>query len=376
LEKTLFLLPVEDLRRVRPLFRKMELHLALQALLAGEVDAPVYVDDTAHPHLALARIQSRIYLAGKPGNQMAAEAARKVFLGVLMREALREEREDYMLFTPDDSWEPFLALMLPDRQPHHRGMQYYSFAQATGDWRVMLPEGMQVREVDAALLTEKWQNLDFLTEEMVSERPSLKAFLEKSFGVCLTRDDEILGWCLSEYNTHHRCEVGIAVRPDVRKRGLATMLTLAFVEMAQARDVARVGWHCGARNISSGKTALKAGFEHVADYPAYMGSFDPALNTAQRGYFELMEGNYAAALDYYEKSLAMPDAPEWAHFGAGCAAAMLNETERALAHLSAVVESGAEDADDFRNTRFLVGLHENAQFKALVQKLEEREKER
>jgi RimJ/RimL family protein N-acetyltransferase len=372
----LFQLPVEDLGRVRPLFRKMDMHLALQALLAGEVDAPVYVDDTAHPHLALVRIQSRIYLAGKPGNQMAAEAARKIFLGVLMREALREEREDYLLFAPDDSWKPFLTLMLPDRQPYPRGMQYYSFSQTAGDWRVRLPEDMQVREVDVALLAEKWQNLDFLTEEMVSERPSVEEFLAKSFGVCLTRGDEILGWCLSEYNTHHRCEVGIAVRPDVRKRGLATLLTQAFVEMAQARDVARVGWHCGARNLASGKTALKAGFEHVADYAAYMGSFDPALNAGQHGYFELMEGNYAAALENYEKSLAMPDAPEWAYFGAGCAAAMLNETERALVHLSAVVQNGAEDADDFRNTRFLVSLHENAQFKALIQKLEEREKER
>ena len=52
----MFQLPVEDLGRVRPLFRKMEMHLALQALLAGEVDASVYVDDTAHPHLALVRI--------------------------------------------------------------------------------------------------------------------------------------------------------------------------------------------------------------------------------------------------------------------------------------------------------------------------------
>lgn len=368
----MFLLPPEHLGRVRPLFRKMELHLALQALLAGEVDAPVYVDDTDHPHLALTRIQSRIYLAGKPGTHGVADAARKVFLGVLMREALREGREDYLLFYPDASWEPFIKLMLSDREPYLRAMQHYTFKEATADWRGILPEGMEIREVDATLLAGNWQNLDFLTDEMTSERPTVEDFLAKSFGVCLTRDDEILGWCLSEYNTHHRCEVGIAARTDVRRRGLATMLALAFVEMAQSRGVVKVGWHCGARNFASGKTALKAGFEHVADYPVYLGCFDPALNMGQRGYFELLDENFASALACYEKALSLPDAPEWAHFGAGCAAAMLGETERALAHLSDAVEHGAEDGDDFRGSKFLTSLREDLAFNLLLEKLDKR----
>jgi RimJ/RimL family protein N-acetyltransferase len=374
LEKILFLLPPEHLGRVRPLFRKMDMHLALHALLAGEVDAPVYVDDIDHPHLALTWAMSRVYLAGKPGSQAVAEALRKVFTGVLMREALKAGREAYMLYYPDDSWEPFIALVLQEREPIRVGRQYYAFKEAKADWRAMLPTGMQVRAVDAALLAEKWHNPEYLTEEMVSERPSVEDFLAKSFGLCLTRDDEILGWCLSEYNTHHRCEVGIAVRGDVRKRGLATMLALAFVEMAQARGVARVGWHCSANNAASGATALKAGFEKIADYPAYLGWFDPALNMAQHGYFELVNDNFADALAYYEKALTLPEAPEWAYFGAGCAAAMLGEAERALAHLSDAVEHGAEDGDDFRGSKFLAGLQENLAFNLLLEKLDKRER--
>lgn len=371
----MFLLPLEHMGRVRPLFRKMEMHLALQALLAGELSAPVYVDDIEHPHLALTRIQSRVYLAGKPGSQALAEAARNVFFGVLMRQALQDGRGDYLLFYPDAAWEPFIALMLKEREPYLRGMQHYSFKEAKANWRSMLPVGMEVREVNAALLAEDWQNPDFLTEEMCSERPSVEDFLARSFGVCLTRADEILGWCLSEYNTHHRCEVGIAVRGDARRRGLATMLALAFVEMAQSRGVARVGWHCSARNVASGKTALKAGFEYVCDYPVYLGSFDPALNMGQRAYFQLMDENFADALASYEKALALPDAPEWTHFGAGCAAAMLGQTERALTHLAAAVEHGAEDGDDFRESKFLTSLRENLQFNLLIEKLDQRARE-
>jgi RimJ/RimL family protein N-acetyltransferase len=348
----------------------MEMHLALQALLAGQVSAPVYVDDIAHPHLALTRIQSRIYLAGKPGGYALVDAARSVFFGVLMRDALNEGREDYLLFYPDASWEAFIAAMLKDREPYPRGMQYYAFKQSGLNWRALLPDDMQVREVNAALLAEDWQNLDFLSDEMLSERPTLDDFLQKSFGVCLTRADEILGWCLSEYNTHHRCEVGIAVRGDVRKRGLATMLALAFVEMAQARGVARLGWHCSARNVASGKTALKAGFEHVADYPSYVGAFDPAMNFSLRGYFALMDESFALSLASYEQALSLPDAPARSHFGAGCAAAMLGQTERALAHLEAAAALEAVDGDDLRQSRFLAGLRENLQFNLILERLD------
>lgn len=372
----MFLLPLEDIGRARALFRKMDMHLALQAILAGQVHAPVYVDDIDHPHLALTWAMSRVYLAGKPGSQADAEALRKVFTGVLMREALKAEREAYMLYYPDASWEPFIALMLQEREPIQVGRQYYAFKEAKADWHALLPAGMQVRAVDAGLLTEKWHNPEFLTEEMLSERPSVEDFLAKSFGVCLTRDDEILGWCLSEYNTHHRCEVGIATRADVRKRGLATMLALAFAEMAQSKDVVRLGWHCSANNAASGATAIKAGFEKIADYPAYLGWFDPALNTAQHGYFELVSDNFADALAYYEKALSMPEAPEWAYFGAGCAAAMLGQPERALAHLAGTLEHGAEDGDDLRESKFLTSLRDNLAFNLLLEKLDKRDKEK
>ncbi len=371
----MFLLPPEEIGRARALFRTMEMHLALQAVLAGQVDAPVYVDDLDHPHCALTWVEARVYLAGKPGSQAVAEAASNIFVGAMMREALRAERDAYLLFYPDPSWEPFIRLMFSERMPIQVDRQYYSFSKSKLAWQTLLPAGMLVRQVDAAFLVEKWQNLSFLTDEMVSERPSVADFLAKSFGICLTRNDEILGWCLSEYNTHHRCEVGIATRADVRKRGLGTLLALAFVEMAEEKGVARVGWHCSANNRASGATALKAGFEMMAEFPAFLGWFDPALNTAQHGYFALTQDRFADALAAYEKALLLPEAPEWAYFGAACAAAMLGKKERALTHLAGAVEHGAEDGDDFRQSKFLTSLREDLTFNLLLEKLDKRARE-
>ncbi len=62
---------------------------------------------------------------------------------------------------------------------------------------------------------------------MTSERPS-EDFLRRSFGQCLVHNGAIAGWCLSEYNSGPRCEVGIAVAEPYQRRGLATTMAIAF----------------------------------------------------------------------------------------------------------------------------------------------------
>lgn len=54
------------------------------------------------------------------------------------------------------------------------------------------------------------RDLNYVIEETQSERLSVEDFLQKSFGYCVIHDEEIVGWCMSEYNVSHRCELGIA----------------------------------------------------------------------------------------------------------------------------------------------------------------------
>jgi hypothetical protein len=39
-----------------------------------------------------------------------------------------------------------------------------------------------------------------LLEEMSSDRESVEAFLDNSFGVVALKEDPLAGWCHSEYN--------------------------------------------------------------------------------------------------------------------------------------------------------------------------------
>jgi len=360
-----------DYERVRPLFRKLDIHLPLQAILAGNVDAPIYVDNILHPQTAITWSGHRFYLAGAPGNTDLIAAARKIFLENYALSAWKAGINSYIVHFPSEKWETFVTAMLAQKYPIKSQRSYYAAKAQRRDWKSRLPDGFSVRTADAALLTEKWQNPEFLTDEMCSERESVQDFLEKSFGVVLTHGDEIAGWCLSEYNTGHRCEVGIATHEDYQRQGLGTLLSHAFLEMARVKDIAGVGWHCNTSNSASGATALKAGFEKVQDYPVYIGWFDDAANLAHNGYFAHGRADYAEALTFYEKSFALGDVSDWVYWGAACDAALIGETEKALNYLQQAIDHGFDDLDNIQESRYLLNLHGTPGWQAIINRLEE-----
>lgn len=360
-----------DYERVRPLFRKLDIHLPLQAILAGNVDAPIYVDNPLHPQTALTWTGHRFYLAGAPGNIDLIAEARKVFLENFTMQAWKTGLDSYIVSYPSDKWETFITGMLDQKYPIKAQRSYFSYLSNKINWKSLLPEGFSVRAVDAKLLSEKWQNPEFLTEEMCSERESVEDFLAKSFGLCLVKADEIVGWCLSEYNTGHRCEVGIATHEDYQRQRLATLLASAFIEQARSKDVARIGWHCNASNAGSAATALKAGFEKVSDYPIFFGWFDDAKNVAGNGYFAHGRGEYAEALAFYEKAFTLGEVPDSAYWGAACDAALIGETEKALKYLLEAIELGYDDLDNIVNSKYLVNLHDTEGWKKILQRLEQ-----
>lgn len=363
-----------DYERVRPLFRKLDIHLPLQAILAGNVDAPIYVDNPIHPQTALTWTGHRVYLAGAPANNDFVTEARKVFLESFSMRAWKAGFDSYILHYPSDKWESPIAAMLTQKYPIKSQRSYYAYKANHLNWKSLLPAGFSIRSADAKLLAEKWKNPEFLTEEMCSERESVEDFLAKSFGVCLTYADQIVGWCLSEYNTGHRCEVGIATHEDYQRRGFATLLASAFIEMARSKDVARIGWHCNATNIGSGATALKAGFEKVEDYAVYIGWFDDAANLATNGYFAHGRSEYAEALVFYEKAIALGDVPDWAYWGAACDAALIGQEYKALKYLNQAIEHGFDDLEDILGSKYLIGLHETEGWREIVKRLEAQNK--
>jgi RimJ/RimL family protein N-acetyltransferase len=214
-----------------------------------------------------------------------------------------------------------------------------------------------MRPIDEALLaSEDLKNLDQIAKEVASEDRSVETFLDRRFGFCLARDDEIVAWCLSEYNTGDRCEVGIMTDEDYRKRGFATLTGSALIEHALSTGVSGIGWHCWASNEGSIATALKVGFDKAKEYPVYFAWFDESANLAVNGNMRLRRGQYREAIAWYERAFALGKVPFWAYWNVACAHALVGESDVALDYLVQAVDEGLSDLNDIRNSAHFESL--------------------
>ena len=256
---------------VRPILLGMDFHLIGRSILTQQTPTQIFVDNMEHSKTLFAQAGHRYILAGDHEIDSFNLGIRKLFANVIFPRALAEGQEGFAIYYDSAAWEEKMQAILMDKEIIHADREYYACKTLKYKWQDFLPEGFQIQMVDADLLAiTNLKHLDTLKEEMTSERPSVDDFLAKSFGVCAIHENELAGWCLSEYNADGRCEIGIETTSEFRKRGLATALTLYFLDHAFSNGINEVGWHCFKRNESSAKTALKAGFDKVRDYKSYI----------------------------------------------------------------------------------------------------------
>ena len=360
-----------DFPIARSVFDPMGYHLAVNSIFTGTTPARIFVDDAAHPSAALAWAGHRFHLAGSPLHTDFNAAVGRFFAETVYPQSLA--RGDFMfnLYYAPAEWADQIDAVLPGKFPMRTVRQYYVYDTAQSpavDWHTLLPDGFGLHPVDHALLAQtNLRRLEDLQEEMCSERPSVQDFLDKSFGVCLVHDDELAGWCLSEYNSPERCEVGIETSAPYRKRGLGTLMTLALVELARAKSVREVGWHCYANNTASAATALKAGFHLGCDYPAFFACFDEVDNLVVHGNICFERQQYAEAYTWYERAFARGEAKGWGYWNAACNAAELGRREAAFRYLTKAIEKDPGiDAVRLQQAEHLRSLHDMPEWKSLI----------
>lgn len=264
-------LPPNAYELIRPLLLNMDIHLVGRSILAKQTPAQIFVNNVEHPKALFAQAGHRYILAGDSEIDSFNLGIRKLFTNVVYPHEIAAGHEGFALYYDSPAWERRVDALLAGKKTIHANREYYACKKLKYKWQDFLPEGFQLKKVDADLLaTSNLKHLETLKEEMTSERPTVEDFLAKSFGVCAIHNNELAGWCLSEYNADGRCEIGIETTSDYRQRGIATALTLAFLEHAFSHGISEVGWHCFKRNEASAKTALKAGFDKVCDYKSFI----------------------------------------------------------------------------------------------------------
>ncbi|MFM8321975.1 MAG: GNAT family N-acetyltransferase [Chloroflexota bacterium] len=251
-----------------PLYHELQDHLALASILHGQTPGRALSAPPGAARLGLVWFHSRVFLAGDPDEAQLRQLAAGWMQQDLLPDLTAAGQEAFVLHASPPGWLARLDDLLPGRQAIHAMREYYTCQALKEDWRRLTPAEFEMCPVTAELLTRPGLGgLEALREEMCSERPSVEDFLQKSYGVALVHQNEVVGWCLSEYNLGGRCEVGVATAEALRGRGLGTAMSLALVEMALARGCRQIGWHCWQRNLASAALARRAGFQLAGQHP-------------------------------------------------------------------------------------------------------------
>ncbi len=258
-----------DNQEGRLLFGELERsHALVAAFFEGCASAHLFVDDDAKPRAGVIVCNSRVLCAGDASQQRFIKEIEHRFTGELIPAHTARGNDAYLVYASGDGWNGVLHNIFPNRSFYDGTRQYYEITGFIPQTDLNLPNGFSMQIITPELLSSSVEGLSTVKEEMCSERASVEDFLARSFGLCALYENEIAGWCMSEYNVGNRCEIGIATAPDHQRKGIATLTTRYFLAEANRRGYTRVGWDCWKRNEASVATARKAGFTLIEEYPA------------------------------------------------------------------------------------------------------------
>jgi RimJ/RimL family protein N-acetyltransferase len=241
---------------VRELFHSLEHHSLISALFENNLKAQVFTDNDSRPQAGLIAYNSRFIFGGDPTQAAFNADLRRHFAETVIPSC---NGEPFVTAFTSDAWMPTLNSIFSDYKVILVPRLYFEILPDP-TLEITLPEGFSLHHVTPELLASNIGGMDALREEMYSERTSVDDFLARSFGLCPVYENQIAGWCLSEYNTGDRCEIGIATLEPHQRKGIATILTKAFLAEGAQRGYQRVGWDCWETNAASVATARKAGF--------------------------------------------------------------------------------------------------------------------
>ncbi|MCA9928302.1 MAG: GNAT family N-acetyltransferase [Anaerolineales bacterium] len=241
--------------------------MTVGSIFAGNTPGHVYVNETAGIQTAVSFFSHRLFLAGG-GENTAVHDQLKQFLVNTVIPTTKTYGKEAVIIHPTPDWTPHLPHILADFAPIEAMRLYYRLDARQYTRQPHLPNGYELRPVDDALLADATiTNLNYVTDEMMSERPSLADFLEKGFGFAAIHQNEVVGWCMSEYNTGSRCELGIETAEAHRRKGLAMGMGTAVIRHALTSGIHDIGWTCWQKNYPSRATAEKLGFTCIQELP-------------------------------------------------------------------------------------------------------------
>jgi len=257
-----------DTVRIQPLFTGPHLELLMDAVIARNSPARVWVDAADQPRTALLWDRAGCYY-------LAGDAENTPFNAGVAELVDRQVAHGFSYFKihyTSDAWEKVISAMFKGVSPVKRDRLLLVLKQpGSRDWKPDIPSGFRVQQIDASLLgDERLGYREAVAGEICSCWNAIDDFVARGFGYAVLYGDEIVCWCTAEYVSEAKCGIGIETVRQYQGRGLATAAASAFVEHARAKRMTPY-WDSWKDNLASLAVAGKIGFEELLEYSVYVG---------------------------------------------------------------------------------------------------------
>lgn len=241
----------------------------LKAMMAGTAPHACYIDREEAPCVCLI-LEGHCLFVGGDAHSPAADKAMDHLAHALLSPSLRKELEAIRIVFPNEAWKQKLLRALPGDTVNEYPRCVLSHPAAASAACENPPHIQPITAGMAAL-----DNFAMIREEVESTLGSVEKFLAEGFGSALVLENRVCGFCTAEYISPGLCAAGIAVEEAHRRKGYAAQMADAFLPQSAGRGLA-VYWDCWKNNIPSYKTAERAGFGKVSDYPVLLVVFAQA----------------------------------------------------------------------------------------------------
>ena len=285
----------DDFKKYKKLFKNIFYVLNSLVVINGDNQGRMWVDDSENPKTGLlVDNENSIYLVGDEHNSLINKEIANLIFDEIFPEARKiavKFENTWVIYYDHNNWKNKIEIDMNiiDYLPLKR--KYYSLKKPPSlNWRALIPSGYIMKFLNEEFLERKdLTNFNEITDYIKRSWRSKEDFIKRGFGFCLVKNEKIItSWCISDWVTENKSEIGVGTDEDFRKKGYATLVVKATIEHCLEKDI-KLGWHCSSHNIASQRTAEKVGFNLEKEYEIVLGSFDKAYilweNTWYRGLF-------------------------------------------------------------------------------------------
>jgi|GEM_PF-4694184 RimJ/RimL family protein N-acetyltransferase len=258
-------LKAEKYEKLKSFFKGPEF-IRASAVIYSNRDGDVFVDNEEEPNIAFVNTSNFSYLSGGLSSLKKSDDF-KTFFNDLFEKDKSTKKHVIKIVTPDKEWIAPVMEIIKEKEPYIMPYRQYQCRKVKLNWREMLPNNYEVREIDNKFLEDVPLELAKDIEGLIEKTQwnSKEKFIAHYGGICLFDKDKLISHSFMFYNKgDDSYELSIATDKEYRLRGFGSITTAACAELALKR-ASIVRWTCKAQNEGSVKTALKAGFELVKE---------------------------------------------------------------------------------------------------------------